>query len=208
MTTVLAPDWADREARSEPYRWLATHPGELFDLAVARDLVSSFPTDGFERRDATGRPAGKTYRNYSRTIVGPGSGPPADLPALWRGLVADLTSAAYGRDVARLLGQPVAAAVEIRLVRHAPGDWLGPHTDRADKLFSHIIYFNEDWRAEFGGRLDILGGNDSAAVVASVVPELGASALLARGPDSWHQVSDVDPGMARSRASLLTHGLR
>lgn len=205
---VLAPDWADREIRSEPFHWLATEPGELFDVATARSLADTFPVDGFVRRDTTGRPTGKTYRNCSRRLVEPGSAPAEDLPPQWRALLADLTGEAYRADVARLLGQRPAGAVEIRLVRHEPGDWLGPHTDREEKLFSHIVYFNDGWRAEFGGCLEILDSDDPAAVAGRVVPALGASALLAQAPHSWHQVSEVDAATARGRMSLLLHGLR
>ncbi|MEU2065744.1 2OG-Fe(II) oxygenase family protein [Streptomyces anulatus] len=108
-----------------------------------------------------------------------------------------------------MLDQPVARDLDIRLVRHESGDWLSPHTDREDKLFSHIIYFSTRWDAEWGGCLEILRSSDPADAVARVVPRLGASALLARSDESWHQVSPVTPvpGIP-PRASLLVHGLR
>ncbi|MDS0139290.1 MULTISPECIES: 2OG-Fe(II) oxygenase family protein [unclassified Amycolatopsis] len=133
---------------------------------------------------------------------------PSDLTEVWRRLIADLTEGTYLRDVAALLRQPVASGLEIRLVRHAGGDWLSPHTDRADKLFSHIFYFTRGWRAEWGGCLEILEGDDPASVAGRVVPELGASALLARADNSWHQVSRVRGAPPVDRTSLLVHGRR
>ncbi|MFF3109036.1 2OG-Fe(II) oxygenase family protein [Kitasatospora sp. NPDC057904] len=206
---VLAPDWTDTAAcRTTPYRWLATAPGRLYGEDTAAELAATFPQDDYVRLDATGAGRDKTYRNYSRPLLGPGRDVPAGLPALWRGLVVDLAGEPYRRQVAALLDQPVAAAVEIRLVRHADTDWLGPHTDRADKLFSHVLYFNPGWQVGWGGCLEILDGDDPTAVHDRVVPQLGASALLVRSDRSWHQVGAVTAGRGRERRSLVLHGLR
>jgi SM-20-related protein len=204
----LLDAWARRSAQHEPYRWLSTAPGDLMPAERAQLLADQFPLDGFQRRDESRRASGKQYRNASRTIT------PADLsdddamPAAWRELVLDLLASDYLRDIARILDQPPAAAVEIRLVQHGSGDWLGPHTDREDKLFSHILYFNDGWREEWGGCLEILHKDDPAAVAGRVVPMLGASALLAQAPNSWHQVTPVRGAGKQRRRSLLVHGLR
>jgi hypothetical protein len=206
--TVLNQDWARRSAHTVPFRWLSTEPGELYPLRSAQDLADCFPTERFVRHDKGTRRTGKTYRNYSRELVRPGAPAPVGLPAAWRALLDSLTSRRYLEDVAGLLGQETAREVEIRLVEHAPGDWLGPHTDREDKLFSHVLYFNAGWQQEFGGCLEILEGDDANAVVGRIVPRLGASALLAQAPNSWHQVSKVVSDTADGRRSLLLHGLR
>ncbi|WP_329576571.1 2OG-Fe(II) oxygenase [Kitasatospora sp. NBC_01250] len=205
---VLAPDWTHTASRrTTPYRWLTTEPGRLYDHDTAARLAAAFPHEDFVRLDASGAGRDKTYRNYSRPLLGPGQQIPPGLPAPWHELVTDLAGEPYRRQVAALLDQPLAGAVEIRLVRHADTDWLGPHTDRADKLFSHVLYFNPGWQQEWGGCLEILDGNDPGAVHARVVPLLGASTLLARSDHSWHQVGAVTAGQGRERRSLVVHGL-
>jgi SM-20-related protein len=205
---LLRPSWAQRPAQPEPYRWLATEPGELFAVGVAEELAECFPADGYTRLDTSSRARGKTYRNHSRVITADAaSHDRAALPERWRALISELSSGAYRATVAGLLDQEAAAALELRLVRHSGGDWLGPHTDREDKLFSHIVYFNPGWRAEWGGCLEVLTG-ESGTAAARIVPRLGASALLVQAPNSWHQVTAVAPGAARERRSLLIHGLR
>jgi hypothetical protein len=204
---MLADQWAVPRAHEHPYRWLSTEPGELLPVEAAQELADTFPEDGYVRRDTSTRGSGKQYRNFSRTVVLPGDGPLARLPDPWLELVSELQAVAYRRRVARLLDQPVARGLEIRLVRHASGDWLGPHTDRGDKLFSHILYFNPGWQEEWGGCLEILEGADPATVAGRIVPRLGASALLAQADNSWHQVTKVSGSAARSRRSLLVHGL-
>lgn len=204
---VLDRHWTLRRPHDEPYPWLATEPGELYSLERAQLLAETFPLNGFVRLDASENGRSKTYRNYSRTIVNDAVSELDELPAPWRALVAELTGAEYRREVARLLRQPVARAMELRLVRHGQGDWLGPHTDRPDKAFSHILYFNAGWQPDWGGCLEILTGNSPTAVSARVLPQLGASALLARTDSSWHQVSAVAADPVPERMSLLVHGL-
>lgn len=214
--TLLGLSWARRAAHREPYRWLATEPGELFAPGVAERLAACFPEDGYTRLDTSGRASGKQYRNYSRPITGEaartaesGQAAPearAALPEPWPALISELLTGGYRAQVARLLDQQPATGLEIRLVRHSGGDWLGPHTDREDKLFSHIVYFNPGWSSAWGGCLEVLAGEHGGAA-ARIVPRLGASALLVQAPNSWHQVTAVAPG-APERRSLLIHGLR
>jgi len=205
---ILRDAWTRRPVHRHPYRWASTEPGDLLTAAAADELAGSFPDGGFVRRDESRRQDDKQYRNFTRVLVRPGSTPDDDLPAPWRRLVADLVGAEYRALIARLLAQEPADAVELRLVRHAAGDWLGPHTDREDKLFSHILYFNPGWREEWGGCLEVLDGDDSTAVAGRVVPRLGASALIVQAPNSWHQVSRVRGQDVPDRRSLLVHGYR
>ncbi len=206
-TGLLDGAWTRRAGQDRPRLWFGTEPGELFPPQVAAQLAADFPTEGYTRIDASGRTEGKSYRNYSRPLSGPGDPADKDLSPLWAQLIDEVHSEEYRRGVARTLGRPVAAAVEARLVRHVGGDWLGPHTDRPDKAFSHIVYFNPGWRAQWGGCLQILGSQDPGDVVAEVVPRLGASALLVPSADSWHQVGAVSAASASERRSLLIHGL-
>lgn len=208
---MLRDTWGCGKIQTSPCRWLSTAPGELLDHPVAQQLAEAFPTQGFARHDTSQRIQGKRYQNFSRDVTPSGRGTAmasAGLPQLWAHLIGDLCSEDYLRRVAALLDQDMATAVEVRLVRHDPGDWLDPHTDGPEKLFSHIVYFNRDWRAEWGGCLEILAGADPASVVARVVPQLGVSALMSRTDQAWHQVTRVSDGIERTRMSLLVHGMR
>jgi SM-20-related protein len=206
---VLTGAWDDLRCHDHPYRWLATPPGQLLALDTAERLCAARPTGAFVRREADAKGSDKTYRNYSRQLVAPdGTTATEGLSRLWLELVDELCSAAYRHHVARVLNQPVVERVEVRLVRHAPGDWLGPHTDRPDKAFSHVFYLNPGWQESWGGALHILASRDPDDVVSVVSPELGASVLLARADNSWHRVGPVTAAAATERTSLLVHGLR
>jgi hypothetical protein len=207
---VLLDSWTHSAVHEWPYRWLSTEDGQLLAPENAVQLACGFPDAAFTRYDESARRGRKSYRNFSRELVAPDGSADDHLPPLWRDLLADLLDPAYRRAVAELLAQPPARRLEVRLVRHTAGDWLSPHTDRADKRFSHILYFNPGWQADWGGCLEILESHDANTVVARVVPRLGTSALLVRAVNSWHQVTAVAPGAAVSsdRMSLLVHGLQ
>jgi SM-20-related protein len=197
--------WTKRCPNTYPFVWVGTEPGELCSDTDARDLAKTFPDDGFVRHDQ-GHREHKQYRNYSRPLGHPAM--ERDLTECWRQLLSELLLPAYRLNVARMLGQEPAQDLELRLVRHGQRDGMGPHTDRNEKLFSHIVYLNPTWEEEWGGCLEVLDGADPKAVVGRVIPRLGASALMRRASNSWHQVSQVSDACPVDRRSLLIHGLR
>ena len=150
---ILHDIWTKRSPNKHPYLWLGTDPGELCPRVVAQELAARFPMIGFRRSDESRRPHGKQYSNYSRPLGHPHCD--HDLSAPWRELLAELHAPAYRDHVARMLGQQPARALELRLVRHGPGDGLSPHTDRDDKIFSHVIYLNRTWHEDWGGCRDV-----------------------------------------------------
>jgi Rps23 Pro-64 3,4-dihydroxylase Tpa1-like proline 4-hydroxylase len=202
---ILHDLWTKRSPHTHPYIWLGTEPGELCSEEDARDLAETFPGEGFVRHDQSRRQH-KQYRNYSRPLGHPDT--ERDLTERWRQLLAELLLPAYRLNVARILGQEPARELELRLVRHGQRDGMGPHTDRDEKLFSHIIYLNPTWEEEWGGCLEVLDGDDPNAIVGRVIPRLGASTLMRRADNSWHQVSKVSDACPAERRSLLIHGLR
>jgi len=92
--------------------------------------------------------------------------------------------------------------MEINAIRYSPGAWLGPHLDLKEKIVTHILYFNDAWRREDGGCLRILRSADPSDVAMEVLPVVGNSAVVVRSDKSWHAVSRVADGCARSRRSV------
>lgn len=207
MTDLLNQAWPEVRTETHPYPWVYFTSGQFLIESAERDLARRFPTEGYQRLDRSDRTTGKTYRNFSRPIAGPeGMADVSDFSPLWRRLIEALLAPEYRDAMAHLLGQPVAGAIELRLVRHGSGDWLEPHVDGPDKLFSHLIYFTAEWQDAWGGRLELLASADPASVIHRITPRLGASVALARSEQAWHSVSVVDEGRPERR-SLLIHGL-
>jgi len=91
----------------------------------------------------------------------------------------------------------------VRSTHYGPGAWHGPHVDLADKIVTHVLYFNPTWNIANGGCLNILRSadiNDSTHVVPLIV---GSSAVLVRSDKSWHAVSRVDRDCNDSRRSIM-----
>lgn len=208
METELKTPRIGLTIHDDPYRWVETPPGLLLDLEEAQVLARSFPAGDYVLKDESQRQE-KAYRNLSRPVRADSVWYQLEtLPAQWRSLIEFVATPRYAGWVSAILEfDPESLAdVEIRLVRHAVGGLAGPHTDRDDKLFSHIVYFDERWGPDWGGSFQVLRSDDPADVVASVIPGLGNSVMLRRSDHSWHQVTPVTPSAGADRQSLLIHG--
>lgn len=83
-----------------------------------------------------------------------------DLPESWVSFIHELQKDTdYQQLIKRALG---VDEWEVRFAWHVgqKGSEVSPHLDNADKLGTHIFYFNteEDWKEEWGGQIVALGG--------------------------------------------------
>lgn len=194
------------EMREAPFRWGTVAPG--FDsthtaLAVVRD----FPSEYLRLREA-GPTSEKAYRMLSAPLVEQSRILPLvhRLAPVWRQLIEELLTPRFTASVCHAAGMRLpAASLEIRASSYADGCFLGPHTDRPDKLLSLIVYLESAWSPSEGGELSILGSDDPADEVARVEPRLGTAAVLVRSDCSWHQVLPVRRPRSGYRRSLLLH---
>lgn len=186
----------------EPYDWALVDG--LFSLQHAADLATTFPRDHF--KVVKGYDSEKDYAYHARALISMysktishGDG----LSAAWRQLAADLLSRRYRAAMTRLTGIDLSRlSMEVNAFHYGSGAWLGPHVDLADKIVTHVLYFNPSWDVSHGGCLNILRTadmHDSACVVAPIV---GSSAVLVRSGKSWHAVSRVAPACLASRRSI------
>ncbi|UKE73369.1 2OG-Fe(II) oxygenase [Xanthomonas graminis] len=205
IAKVISSDWPSGQLESHPFVWAYAAPGELIDPLAAIELARKFPTE-LVRRDRSERIDGKQYRNYSIAATQPSVY--SALSPIWQRLVGELLAAEFSARMARFLRQAPAKKMEIRLVRHESGDWMGPHTDSAEKLFTLVLYFNEMWREQDGGALELLGDNNFTSVVRRIYPLLGSAVVLVPSDRSWHQVQPVLVSEGRYRQSLVVHGSR
>jgi SM-20-related protein len=135
-----------------------------------------------------------------------GSDVVADAQALspsWRRLGRDLLSGAYRAAMSTLTGVDLTRLrIEANAFHYGPGAWLGPHVDLADKVLTHVLYFNADWDVADGGCLNVLNSSDMNDAAAVVTPIVGNSVVLVRSDKSWHAVSRVHASCTRSRRSV------
>ena len=187
--------------RREPY----THAiiDELFHRDRARALAATFPTDHY--RIVSGG-AEKLYRYDARPFVAFGRDEvlfAGNLSADWQALGKQLASPAYREALGRLTNLDLAGApLEVNLFHFGPRCLLEPHRDLADKIVTHVLYFNEAWDPADGGCLRILRSSNADDFVTEIPPLVGSSVVLVRSDHSWHGVPAVKRGVAHSRRTL------
>ncbi|EPH46683.1 2OG-Fe(II) oxygenase [Streptomyces aurantiacus] len=190
----------------EPFRWGRVEHAFTSGTA-AREVADTFPLDRTRLRES--RPAAeKAYRMFSCPLVDGGERLDAahGLPATWAELVAQLLSSPFTRALAQATGQALEeSSLEIRASAYADGCFLGPHTDRADKVLSVVLYLEPQWSPAHGGELSILRSSDPRDEAARIEPRLGTAALLVRSDHSWHQVLPVRTQGGGLRRSVLIH---
>lgn len=193
---------AQGKLETAPYSWAQI--GGLYAPEDAEALARSYPRDHF--KTLTNRGGEKDYDYDARSLIRHGRDVltfEQDLSAAWQTLGRQLLSPAYRNAMSTLTSLDLSTApLEVNVFHFGPGASLGPHPDLADKVVTHILYFNREWRASDGGCLQILGSRNESDVVAEVLPLVGNSAVLVRSDHSWHAVSRVAKGCNRSRRSV------
>jgi hypothetical protein len=188
--------------QTHPYSWAAIN--NLFSPEDTSALAASFPCDHFKTVAAYG--GEKDYEYEARELIAMGAHAisyPEQLGEAWSGLAHDLLSPAYRAAMSSLTGCDLSTALlEVNVFHYGPGASLGAHPDLADKIVTHVIYFNRSWNKEDGGCLTILRSADPTDIAAEVAPVAGTSAVLVRSENSWHAVSRVVTGCRLSRRSL------
>jgi len=187
---------------TDPYCWGSVD--ELFLPADASALVDTFPRDHF--KTVKGYDGEKGYEYEARSLVHMSATTASSSEALspaWRSLAEDLLSVAYREAMSRFTGVDVSTLpMEANVFHYGRSAWLGPHVDLADKLVTHVFYFNESWNESDGGCLTILRGGDMDQAAKVILPLAGNSVVLVRSTNSWHAVSRVRDNCRSSRRSL------
>ncbi|MEW6208813.1 MAG: 2OG-Fe(II) oxygenase [Acidobacteriota bacterium] len=192
---------ARHSMETDPFRWAAID--ELFSPGDADALAATFPCDHFKL--VTGYGGEKDYEYEAR----------ADRYGIGRNLIQGRTerrmAGAGSRSAISGLSRRLvrvdrmrfdASPMEANVFHYGPGASLGPHPDLADKIVTHVLYFNQTWNREDGGCLSILRSADPSDIVAQIAPLVGNSAALVRSENSWHAVSRVVNERCPSRRSM------
>ncbi len=179
---------------SSPYRW-ALLAQTFTDPFWASALQACFPRDGFTEIHHAGPE--KPYLLHGRSLLG------GELPPLWKRLYEELRGPSYREALEVCAGVRLdALAMECTLWRQPPGSFLGAHTDKEDKVLSHVLYFSDvNWPLSEGGCVRVLASADLDDIAAEAPPRAGASFLFIRSDDSWHGYAPVPPGFG-DRCSL------
>ena len=103
--------------------------------------------------------------------------------------------------VAKTLHSPAQRKL-VALLREAREQAGMRQVDLAEKLVTHVLYFNEAWNPDDGGCLEVLNSSNPSDVAATILPVVGNSALVVRSDQSWHSVWRVTKSCRTSRRSI------
>lgn len=195
-----------------PFLWVETP--SVLRSDVAAELEASFDALALDLYESTRADAAKRYRLWSRTLVSCGRTPrssvaprdasTAPLPAVWQAAIDALQGPTYREIMSELAGRQLQrSALEIRACAYDAGCFLGPHTDDAEKLATHIIYLSGAWDPAWGGALALWSAGDAAEPEVCIQPQGNAGVLLVRSERSWHGVEEVRAPVVRR--SILVH---
>lgn len=103
-------------------------------------------------------------------------------------LIAELEGDVFRRFVEKKFGIDLTDRPTMVTVRGQTDATDGRiHTDSRTKIITMLIYFNEEWQNQGGGRLRILrSATDLEDYMAEVEPRIGTLLAFRRSENSWH----------------------
>lgn len=174
---------------SSPFPW-ADFSGSI-ELVTIDKLVTEL--DGLEFRKVS-RDSGtdKAYSFDVCTLVKDSQVIKESIPPNWK----ELVNVFCGENYTNLLRQVFEfpdnnVLIDMEVFKYRDNDWIGPHTDRPNRLVTHLYYLNKSWDAASGGILHLLSGPREDLVAKTIVPEAPTSVAFVRSDDSWHYVTPV-----------------
>lgn len=149
----------------------------------------------------------KSYQMYVLPLLTEGKETAEGIGQLdseWLQLLNEIRSEEYRNLMSRITGIALGnASLEVNLWEYASGSSLSVHTDKKEKLVTHLIFFNPVWEDDWGGHFCIHTANDDQAVFDSILPTSDNSIILITTDDSWHSVTSVT-----SKAPVRRRGLQ
>lgn len=175
---------------------------DFLDPAFALEVNDAFPT--YDTSETLGR-SFHAVNEYRKTQVTDASRFPAPILRLYELLCSDefVARMSYISGIPDLLADPALAGGGMHQTRE--GGRLDVHVDfnfnhdtGLHRRLNLLVYFNPDWRDEYGGELDLWDA-DVKHCVGRFAPRFNRAAGFATGPSSWHGVTPVHcpPAMAR-----------
>jgi Rps23 Pro-64 3,4-dihydroxylase Tpa1-like proline 4-hydroxylase len=180
----------------------------FLDEAFANDVLGSFPT--YQHARAIGQTFEAVNEKHKIQITD-SSKFDAPILRLHRMLASDafVKKMSYISGIPDLVADPALSGGGIHETNH--GGRLDVHVDfnfnEALGLYRRLnvlVYFNKDWREEFGGYLD-LWDRDVHTCLGRIAPAFNRAAGFATSDISWHGVTPVNCPAGQFRKSFAVY---
>lgn len=178
---------------------------ELLDERLLKDVAHSFPSS-----------QGKYFFNRDQERLKYQYQPSESESPLVRNLLAELNGRAFigfleeMTGIKGLISDPYFSGGGLHEIKR--GGHLGVHADfnvhpdmKVQRRLNLLIYLNEDWSEEYGGKLELWDRKMNACEV-KIAPVLGRAVVFATDLDSFHGHPDpITCPEDRSRRSIATY---
>lgn len=183
--------------RTQPYQHFVSVEHELPERIVMRlrEELSALPVRGIARYGLD-----KAYRMRGVNIDS------LDLPQspTWHYLAECARSPEYRERLEELTGVSLgAASVETTAWRQRSGCFLSGHTDKDDKIVTHVLFLAPPfWPSEWGGCLRVLRSCEVDDYAYEIPFRPGAGVILIRSDNSWHGYERIAAAATETRDSI------
>lgn len=180
----------------------------FLDESFAHEVHDAFPT--YEQAEKMGD-AFRAVNEYRKIQVTDAKKFPAPLHALYELLCSDafVAQMSHMSGIPNLIADPELAGGGIH--ETAGGGHLDVHVDfnfnsktNLYRRLNILIYFNQDWKEEYGGYLD-LWDKDVKQCLGRFAPSFNRAAGFATSNSSWHGVTPVKCPPGRTRKSFACY---
>lgn len=201
-------DMVNYELRENPFRHVTYLSGSLLNKSNCMRLVNNFPSSSLLDSYSSG--TDKTY--YTRVLSlhdknGWNSQVRNLLSPDWQLLASSLMSSEQLDSICKILGLGKKNEwwFELRLAEYIAGGWMSRHTDRADKIFTLVLYLCPEWLSHWGGGLALYESEHAEFPRKIITPGAGNAVIFVRSESSWHEVIPISVQALATRRTLLLH---
>ena len=110
------------------------------------------------------------------------------LKGSFKTLIEELESAELTEELSQAFGRDLHAYPRLTtIMRMSQPKYGAIHTDGPSKVMTMLVYMNESWKDDGGGRLRVLyDGQNFEPYAVEVPPTMGTVFAFLRGDQSWH----------------------
>ncbi len=201
-----------------PYNWAVIE--NLLSTQASLELTASFPDEEFRLSEGEGYGYfwGKMLatsedislmlksnddRWRQRMAEGRLTSDLGHLSSIWQELIKELWTDSYRKALAEMSGLELNdCTMDIGFRRYKSQQRHRPHTDESNKVLTHLLFFNQQWYADWGGCLRILKDSQPESALLDILPLSHSSVVIVRSDNSWHMVTPLTDRASESRMAL------
>ena len=179
------------ESYSDPFEFRIIR--EPIKPEFRNKLIDRFPMSGFEEEQL--EVGAERFHMHLRSLERAIALDPThaeSIDPVWDLLYQDICSDVYRYAMETIINEDLSGCnIQANLWRYDEDCFLSQHTDKIEKVATHLLYLNPTWQEAWGGCLHLHGETDDRPTLRTIVPVIDNSVVLITSDKSWHSVAPV-----------------